>query len=1231
MPLLLSLSVAFDSAKSRSEYRVLGYCRWTLICLITICAGTGTARAIAGSTTILNISAGGSSVLSVPPGTVITLTATVTAGGAIARPGMVNFCDVTSGAPCSFLHIVGNAQLTAAGTATFKYRPAIGAHVYEAVFVGTNNFATSTSSATDLLVTGTNNVTTITQSGSAGNYGFQATVTGSKIAVPTGTVSLQDTSNNNAVLGSAPLIAGTTTVQYPQAGSTDFPGNNVVHTQLVADFNGDGIPDLAVVSSGHFIVLKGNGDGTFSQLSSVPVDSSTTLELAADLNSDGILDLVVEDGDSIGILVGNGDGTFTSVQNYVDSGYSFSNVVTADFNRDGIPDLAVSPDPSAGGGGGVIALLGNGDGTFTALPAFQSDNNASYQQLAVADFNGDGIPDLVGAGAITGSDYTFSTIPIILLGIGNGTFTQKTPSSTYDPSGAVAVGQLLVADFNGDGIPDFLRVANGFQGYNDVIDLFKGNGDGTYQVFTPSPFRLIGDPFIVSIADFNGDGIPDLAFSGELANGSFFNLFLANGDGTYSLLLSSSVDNASFPAVTAPADFNGDGIPDLLSLGLAYDGSGGNAATVFVVSPTSTANASVTGINVQGPGAHHITANYPGDANYTSSVSAPTSVGAVGSVPTTLALMASSSSSTFGDPVTLTATLSPYTAAGDNTNGELVTFYDNGFALGTAPLSGGVATLTTYTIRGGTQSLSANYANDGYLTASGSNALTHTVTPATTTLTLAASPAGGNTAGQSVTLTATLAPSNIQGFTPSGQTINFYSNGVIIGTGVLNPGVATLTISTLTPATDNLTAVYKTDGGSFGSSTSNTVNYTFTPPLATSTLALAASSSSSTFGDVVTLTATLTPTTAQGHSTNGELISFYSSGTPLGTAPLSSGVAMLTLSTLPGGTDYLTANFASDGSLASSMSDTVVHPVAPKPTTLSLSVSPAGTNSFGQSVTLTATLTPSSIQGFTPSGQSVVFYSNGTKLGTGVLNPGTATLTVSNLAVGTDSLTAVYTTDGGSFASSTSNAVSYSVTQGVSTTLTISTPYSSITFGDTVQIYAQLAPVLSGGPSFEGEPITFYDNGVVLGTAPVIGGIATFTTNALRADHYTVLSATYSSDGYFSSASSGTVLISVVPTNTTLTLSIAPTGGSTAGATVTLSATLSPYINTGVNGPSPSGDTVYFLNNGQVIGTGVLNPYTATLTLTNLAAGTYNFSVFWSGDGNFNGSGSSTVVYQVSR
>ena len=122
----------------------------------------------------------------------------------------------------------------------------------------------------------------------------------------------------------------------------------------------------------------------------------------------------------------------------------------------------------------------------------------------------------------------------------------------------------------------------------------------------------------------------------------------------------------------------------------------------------------------------------------------------------------------------------------------------------------------------------------------------------------------------------------------------------------------------------------------------------------------------------------------------------------------------------------------------------------------------------------------------------------------------------------------------------------------------------------------------------------------------------------------------YSSDGYFSSASSGTIQISVVPTNTTLTLTASPTGGSTAGTTVTLSATLSPYINTGVNGPSPSGDTVFFLNNGAVVGTGVLNPYTATLTLKNLATGTYNFSAFWSGDGNFNGSGSGTVVYQVS-
>src|SRR5438132_1144423 len=93
----------------------------------------------------------------------------------------------------------------------------------------------------------------------------------------------------------------------------------------------------------------------------------------------------------VSVLVGNGDGTFRAAPCYPPGG---SSVAVADFNGDGIPDLAVANiggqvDPL----GSLSILLGNGDGTFQARKSYAAGGNPFV--VAVGDFNGDGIPDLV--------------------------------------------------------------------------------------------------------------------------------------------------------------------------------------------------------------------------------------------------------------------------------------------------------------------------------------------------------------------------------------------------------------------------------------------------------------------------------------------------------------------------------------------------------------------------------------------------------------------------------------------------------------------------------------------------------------------------------------------------------------------------------------------------------------------------------------------------------------------
>jgi hypothetical protein len=683
--------------------------------MVCTAAISSSAFARTTTTTSLAVTSGGVVVTSVKAGSLVTLTATVEAGSTEVKQGQVNFCDATA-AYCTDIHILATAQLTSSGTATYKFRPGIGSHSYKAVFVGTSSYASSTSSVASLTVTGTTGpfatATSIAETGSWGNYTLTGTVTeaGGTVA-PTGTVSFIDASNGNSVLGTGSLGAAVAGVGWPNPGS--LPNTLDTYFVLVVDLNGDGIPDL-VLGSNQVSIYLGKANGTYTKAATPSIQGPTSYPIvSADFNGDGIPDLAVPlyGSNQIAILLGKGNGTFANPIMASVPGFpvDVTQLVVADFNGDGIPDLAVIDSDNSV----VDILLGDGAGSFTSETTNPPISGIpSY--FATGDFNGDGKADL----AVAQNDGTIA----VLLGNGDGTFAASgsVNSGTSGPP-------IAVADFNGDGKLDIAVPAG--TGTNELVTVLTGNGDGTFN----SPFS--GSPTSTSVtwmqvADFNQDGTPDVVLADS---GGSATVFLNNGSGSVS---------ESFPVVsglTVPAylevgvgDLNGDGYPDIVAGGY-YSSTQG----LYLTEPTETASASAS-VQVNGVGRHLAQASFPAEGKYKSSVSS--SIPLWGLLPTTSTRLTVTSggspvtSVTPGTVVLLTAQVkvgtTPVTAGQVNFCDASAPHCTDIHIIGSSALnSSGTATFE-FVPGAGTHSYQAHFVEDGFGLASASNLASLNVGPA---------------------------------------------------------------------------------------------------------------------------------------------------------------------------------------------------------------------------------------------------------------------------------------------------------------------------------------------------------------------------------------------------------------------------------------------------------------------------------------------------------------------
>jgi hypothetical protein len=311
------------------------------------------------------------------------------------------------------------------------------------------------------------------------------------------------------------------------------------------DFDEDGKADAAVTSfaSNNLKILKGDGQGLFTVMTTVATGAGPSAVVVADFNLDGHADVAVtsQTGNSVRILLGKGDGSFDPPSDY-STGLQPRSLLARDLNADGILDLAVANN----GSNNVSFLSGAGDGTFNAKADMAAGNGP--MGIVASDFNEDSKMDLA---TVNSTSDTVS----IFLGNADGTFQAHVDY----PTGAGPVS-IVRGDLNRDGHED-VAVANG----NDAtVGILLGNGDGSLR--THIDYSCGATPSGIVVGDFNNDAKLDLA----VVNGSGFTYTLLPGTGNGLYNTSTSFTTSGAPGGMSAGDYNADGALDLL---LHFDGS----------------------------------------------------------------------------------------------------------------------------------------------------------------------------------------------------------------------------------------------------------------------------------------------------------------------------------------------------------------------------------------------------------------------------------------------------------------------------------------------------------------------------------------------------------------------------------------------------------------------------------------------------------------------------------
>jgi hypothetical protein len=340
-----------------------------------------------------------------------------------------------------------------------------------------------------------------------------------------------------------------------------YPAANQTNDLVAADLNGDGSPDLVAASEGldehgHVIdVYLNRGDGTFRHQMVTGGDGPSRLTVA-DVNGDGHPDLVVannsyiDQGTTVGVLMGVGNGTFGAETRYT-VGLGVFGIAAADLDGDGRIDLVAGRATRDEVAYHVDFLKNRGAGKFRLVRDVTVPGTEGYVPIqpvvAAADFNGDGHVDVV-SGAGVADELT------IFRNTGHFMFATSTIP------GAFGVQNLLAGDLNGDGRADVAE-ASPFGGTQSTgeLDVLWGAGSGALDA--PVFINQGAQPTDIAAADFNGDGLLDLAVANEQSGTGSIQPQLHPGQFAGAPVYQAA--DGLLPLDSASADFNGDGRIDM--------------------------------------------------------------------------------------------------------------------------------------------------------------------------------------------------------------------------------------------------------------------------------------------------------------------------------------------------------------------------------------------------------------------------------------------------------------------------------------------------------------------------------------------------------------------------------------------------------------------------------------------------------------------------------------------